>query len=126
MWAFIRLGHSMANLDISAASQERLSTGDLPPGCRQADLERGVSRLDDLGDEELWGLLGEAERSAVYRDFFQRDWADLAECLEDHAESGNRVHNGASLGNSIRAIWIKRRDFSLRQMALAGQIRMPE
>jgi len=97
----------------------------LPPGCRCADLDRGVSRLDDLSSTELWELLDDDAHSDLYRDFFHRRWAELAATIDDHELSNNRAHNSASLGDSICGEWIAWRNTTLQQKAMSGQIRLP-
>lgn len=88
----------------------------LPPGCRPADLERGVSPLDDLSPPQLWMLLDERRQSALYREFFRREWAELSVCLDGREESVAQV----------RVLWLAWRNTALRRMALAGQIRQPQ
>jgi hypothetical protein len=97
----------------------------LPPGCRAVDLERGVSRLDDLPPEQLWRLLTERQQTNLYRQFFRREWGELSACLDEHEESENRQFNGRSLGNSLRALWMGWRNAAVRRMAVRGQIQLP-
>ena len=44
---------------------------DLPNGTRQADLDAGVSRLDDMTGAELWELLDDVQRHKISDEFDQ-------------------------------------------------------
>jgi hypothetical protein len=104
---------------MSQGMRERDLPGDsgLPPGCRPADLERGVSPLDDCSPARLWELLAEGRQADLYREFFRREWGELSACLDEQA--------GELLGNSIRSLWIGWRNTAVIRMALAGEIRPP-
>ena len=95
-----------------------MSDSGLPPGCRAADLERGVSRLDDLSPGELWALLDQRQRDEVYREFFRRQWDELSACLEDEP--------APRLGAAIGELWKGWRNTAVRRMALEGRIKLDE
>lgn len=88
--------------------------GALPPGCRQADLEHGVSRLDDCSPGQLWRLLDERQKALLLGQFIHDEWAELAGWLDDEARNS---------GQSLRSIWIGWRDRAVLRMALDGRIR---
>jgi hypothetical protein len=98
----------------------------LPPGCRAADLDRGSNPIEELSPAELWRLLDDRRRAAVYRDFFHREWAELSACLEDHPDSAAARSGVPSLGDCVRALWIGWRNSAVRRMALAGEIQLPQ
>src|SRR5271170_7258781 len=85
----------------------------LPPGCRDADICRGESRINDLSPEQLWKLLDDRRQSELYRRFFHRHWGELACLLEEAAHSDQ----------AIQSFWLLWRDKAVNRMASEGEIR---
>jgi|GEM_PF-5439805 len=95
----------------------------LPPGCRSADLE--PSRTDAIANAHLWHLLDDEIRSGLYREFFHDQWPELADLLDEHEESMNRLHNSAGLGQTIRLRWRHWREAALNRLADGGHTLPP-
>jgi len=91
---------------------------------RLADLDRGVSRLDDLSPTELWELLSERQRFIIFKDFFQNHWDDLASLLDDDQSIRDTVatRGAEHLGISIRLLWRTVRDKYIERLAANGHI----
>jgi hypothetical protein len=108
--------------------QNHLSTfsRSLPPGCRQADLHRGVSRLLDASPVQLWRCLDEARRADLYRRFFRLNWDELCDLLENHEASARSPQNHAALGGAIWSLWRAWRNAAVNRMAMGGQIQGDE
>ena len=85
----------------------------LPPGCRQADLDRGVSRQGDCTPAELWRLLDERRRLQLLRKFLADEWAELAGLLEEPPPNP---------GAALRSLWLSWRDAAVSRLALEGRI----
>jgi hypothetical protein len=88
----------------------------LPPGCRDADLCHGESRINDLSAGQLWALLDDRLQSNLYRRFFRRHWGELACLLEESAQSDQ----------AIWSFWLTWRDKVVNRMASNGEIRLDD
>lgn len=110
----------------ASVSEGVMGRGNLPGGCREADLHRGVSRLDDLSPPQLWAHLDERQRFALYREFFRGEWDELSAVLDAHAEARARDDSAAKLGEAIRSLWRAWRNTAVNRMALRGEITLEE
>jgi hypothetical protein len=114
----IVFGEPMDSFEIEASR----GTNPLPGGCREADLHRGVSLLDDLSPARLWALLDEPQQFLLYRQFFQGEWAELSEILDAFEQSQGLEDRTITLGQAIRLHWQTWRDAAVERMAIRGQI----
>lgn len=91
--------------------EPRVFGGSFPPGCREADLERGGSSV--LPQARLWRLLDDVAQARLYRRFFTEEWAELSALLEEREEEA---------GRALRALWLTWRAAAIERLAREGRI----
>lgn len=88
----------------------------LPDGATDRDIDRGVSRLDDASQEELWEMLTEQQQTKIDKDFLRIEGLDAIS--EADGDSAND-----DFGEQFRQALKSFRSAAVNSMYFAGTIR---